>query len=48
MKVGKNIYKSFYILDNLEKLKKSSKSGKFGSFFSMKNPLYRAKSYFSG
>jgi hypothetical protein len=23
-------------------------SGKFGSFFSMKNPLYRLKSYFLG
>ncbi len=32
---------------NPEVWKRKRKSGKFGSFFSMKNPLYRSKSYFS-
>jgi hypothetical protein len=57
MKVGKKKSESFYIIGYLLELYHKKlviwklvfrKSGEFGPLFSMENPLFGSKSYFSG
>jgi len=54
MKVGKkknpsicwDLYSNIFVKSDDLKKKSLSKSGKFGAFLSMRNPLYRLKSYY--